>query len=240
MRSYASIVLSCSLRHGGQNGSDGVPCLSDSGARRAVRTGARAATAPPSEEASVREYFEFVSRTWVLSATLATVLILVLAVFPALPVGGEMLDVKAGYTYPEVVAAMASYGEQGRTVYAWSSGILDTLLPVAYVSLLAGLIYRFRPAERLWKLAHLPFVVGTLDLGENLLIIFMLTRYPDVSARQAASASSFTVSRKVCDVGLRGAGGGVGSRCGGPPRPRGLERTPLASTDLGVSWSQKD
>ena len=61
----------------------------------------------------MREYFEFVSRTWVLSATLATVLILVLSVFPALPIGGEMLDVKAGYTYPEVIAAMESYGEQG-------------------------------------------------------------------------------------------------------------------------------
>ena len=149
----------------------------------------------PSGEASVREYFEFVSRTWVLSATLATVLILVLSVFPALPIGGEMLDVKAGYTYPEVIAAMESYGEQGRRVYAWSSGILDTLLPLVYVSLLAGFLYRFRPTERLWKLAYLPLAAGALDLGENGLIIFMLTRYPDVSSHEAAAASFVTASK---------------------------------------------
>lgn len=143
----------------------------------------------------MREYFELVSRTLVLGATLATVLILVLAVFPALPVGGELLDVKAGYTYAEVIAAMESYGEQGRRVYAWSSGILDTLLPVVYVSLLAGLLYRFRPTERLWKLAYLPLAAGALDLGENGLIIFMLTRYPDVSSHQAATASFVTVSK---------------------------------------------
>jgi len=143
----------------------------------------------------VRDYFELVSRTLVLGATLATVLILVLGVFPTLPIGGEMLDVKAGYTYPEVIAAMESYGEQGRRVYAWSSGMLDTLLPVVYVSLLAGLLYRFRPAERLWKLAYLPLAAGALDLGENGLIIFMLTRYPDVSAHQAATASFVTVSK---------------------------------------------
>lgn len=149
----------------------------------------------PAERASVREYFELVSKTLVLGAALAAVLILVLAVFPALPVGGEMLDVKAGYTYPEVIAAMESYGEQGRRVYAWSSGILDTLLPVLYVSLLAGLLYRFRPTERLWKLAYLPLAAGALDLGENGLIIFMLTRYPDVSSRQTATASFVTVSK---------------------------------------------
>lgn len=106
-----------------------------------------------------------------------------------------MLDVKAGYTYQEVVAAMESYGEQGRLVYVWSSVILDTLLPVAYVSLLTGLVYRFRPTERLWKLAYLPLAAGVLDLCENVLIVLMLTRYPNVSIEQVASASFFTVSK---------------------------------------------
>ncbi len=73
-----------------------------------------------------------------LSAALVAVLVPLLAVFPALPNGGEMLDVKAGYTYPEVVAAMEGYGEQGRRVYAWSSAVLDTLLPVVYVILPAS------------------------------------------------------------------------------------------------------
>ena len=149
----------------------------------------------------MREYFELVSRTLVLCTTLAAVLILALALSPALPIGGEMLDVKAGYTYPEVIAAMECYGKQGRRVYAWSSGILDTLLPLAYVSLLAGLLYRFRPTERHWKLAYLPLAVGALDLGENGLIIFMLTRYPDLSAYQAVTASYVTLSKWYAMLG---------------------------------------
>ena len=143
----------------------------------------------------MREYFEFVSRPPVLSATLVALLVLLLAVFPAIPIGGESLDAKAGYTYPEVVVAMEGYGEQGRRVYAWSSGTLDTLLPVVYVSLMAGLVYRFRPTERVWKLAYLPLAAGVLDLCENVLIILMLTWYPDVSASQVAGASFFTVSK---------------------------------------------
>ncbi len=143
----------------------------------------------------MRGYFEFASRTPVLSAALVAVLVLLLAVFPALPIGGEMLDVKAGYTHPEVVAAMEGYGEQGRRVYAWSSGILDTLLPITYVSVLAGFVYRFRPTERFGILAHLPLAAGVLDLCENALIILMLTRYPDVSAGYVATASFLTVSK---------------------------------------------
>ena len=142
----------------------------------------------------MRTYFEAVSRTPVLGATLTSALILV-AVFPALPIGGELLDVKSGYTYREAVVALESYGEQGRRVYAWSSATLDTLLPVVYVSLLSGLVYRFRPNERLRTLAYLPIAAGVLDLCENIQIILLLVLYPDVSALQVATASLFTLSK---------------------------------------------
>ena len=142
----------------------------------------------------MRTYFEAVGRTPVLGATLIAALILV-AVFPALPIGGELLDVKSGYTYREAVVALESYGERGRRVYAWSSATLDTLLPVVYVSLLAGLVYRFRPTERLWTLAYLPIAAGVLDLCENIQIVLLLVLYPDVSARQVATASLFTLSK---------------------------------------------
>ena len=144
----------------------------------------------------MRQYLESASRTPVLSATLLAMLVLLVVVFPALPIGGEMLDVRtAGYTYAEAVAAMESYGERGRQVYAWSSATLDVLLPVVYVSFLAGFVYRFRPTERLWKLACLPLAAGVLDLCENVQVVLMLTRYPDVSAGQVAVASWFTLSK---------------------------------------------
>lgn len=143
----------------------------------------------------MRRCLEVAGRTPVLAATLISTVILVFAVFPAVPIGGETLDTRAGYTFAEVVSLMEGYGEERRRVYAWASGTLDTVLPLVYVSFLCGLVYRLRPTERLWRLAYLPLAAGMLDLGENVQIILMLTRYPDISAAQVASASWFTLSK---------------------------------------------
>jgi len=143
----------------------------------------------------VRKSIEFASRTPALSATLTATLVLSVVVFPVLPIAGEMLDVKMGYTYAEAVAAMESYGERGRQVYAWSSLTLDALLPFVFVSFLAGLIYRFRPTERYWTLACLPLAAGVLDLCENIQVVLMLAGFPDVSAGQVAVASLLTLSK---------------------------------------------
>ena len=43
--------------------------------------------------------------------------ILPVVMFPALPIGGESLDIKSGYTYREAVSAMEGYGEQGQPTY---------------------------------------------------------------------------------------------------------------------------
>lgn len=143
----------------------------------------------------MRRYLEVVSRTPVLIATLLSTVVLVQVVFPALPIGAETLDARTGYSFDEAVSLMAGYGEEGRRLYAWASGTLDTLLPVIYVSFLCGLVYRLRPTEKLGKLAYLPLAAGILDLAENIQIIVMLTGYPDISAAQVASASLFTVSK---------------------------------------------
>ncbi len=140
----------------------------------------------------MRRCFEVSSGAWALFATLASALILVVAVFPALPIGGEMLDVRGGYSYPETLAALEEYGEAGRRAYAWASLTLDTLLPVLYAGFLAGLIHRFRPSERWWKLAWMPLAAGAIDLCENVQIVVMLNRYPDISPGQVAVASLFT------------------------------------------------
>ncbi len=140
----------------------------------------------------MRAYLDFVNGTLILGATLVVALLLV-AVIQALPIGGELLDEKVGYTHEEAVAAMEGYGEKGRRTYAWSAATLDTLLPLVYASFLAGAVYRLRPAERFWRLAWLPLAAGVLDLCENVQITVMLIGYPDVSAGQVASASLFTM-----------------------------------------------
>ncbi len=141
-------------------------------------------------------YLQLVSKTPVLLTTLALTLILV-AAFWALPICGETLDGTWGYTHKDAVAALEGYGPEGRRVYAWSSATLDTLFPLAYVSLLAGLLYRFPLTPRLSSLAYLPVGVGAIDLCENIQIILLILLYPNVFAVQVASASLFTMSKLV-------------------------------------------
>ena len=140
---------------------------------------------------AIRHYLEFVSRTPVLVVSLV-VAVLLGAAFQALPLGGEMLDVRQAYDHGEVMAAMEQYGEEGRRVYVWASASLDTLFPIAAFSLLAGFIFRLRPNERLGTLAFVPIAGALFDFGENIQVMAMLVGYPDIATTQVAAASTFT------------------------------------------------
>lgn len=143
----------------------------------------------------MRRYFAFAGRTGTLAVSLVAAAVFLLLVFPNLPVGGDTLDTKPGYTHEEAIAAMEAYGADGRTTYAWTSMLLDTLFPLAYVTLFAGLIYRFRATEGTWWLAYIPVAAGICDLLENAQITAMLIRYPDIGAVQVAWASAFTAAK---------------------------------------------
>ena len=140
----------------------------------------------------MRAYFEFAGRTRTLAVTFAATAVFLILVFPNLPVGGELLDMKPGYSHDEAIESMEQYGPDGRTTYAWGSAVLDTLFPICYVTFFAGLIYRFRLTEGTWVLAFIPVVAGIGDLAENAQITAMLIQYPDVGATQVAWASAFT------------------------------------------------
>ena len=141
----------------------------------------------------MRPYFEFAGRTRTLAVTFAATAAFLVLVFPYLPIGGQMLDMKPGYSHEEAMASMEEYGPSGRTTYAWASAVLDTLFPIFYVTFLAGLIYRFRLTEGSWILAFIPVVAGLGDLAENAQITAMLLQYPNIGAIQVAWASTFTL-----------------------------------------------
>ena len=142
-------------------------------------------------------FFRFASRTPVLLCTAAGVMIWLLLVFPSLPIGGPLLDVTAGYSHAELVAAMELYGAAGRQVYAWASPTVDTAFPALYVSLFSGLLTRLRPSDSWTWLAWIPVFAGAWDLCENAQITAMLLMYPDVSQTQVAWASFFTHVKTV-------------------------------------------
>jgi len=139
-----------------------------------------------------RSFFEFAAGTNPLIVTFVGVLLMALVVFPALPINGEMIDLKLYYKLADIQAAMLQYGPRGRLVYALASASLDTLFPMLYVTFFSGLLYRFRPHERLWVMAFIPVFAGVWDLCENAQIVTMLLQYPDLSVRQVAVASLFT------------------------------------------------
>ena len=144
-----------------------------------------------------RKYFEFASDTKPLLISFAGVLLMVLWVFPSLPIDGEMIDLKLSYDLAAIQQAMLQYGAHGRAVYALASPTLDTLFPLLYVTFFAGLLYRFRPNEKLWLAAFVPLVAGIWDLCENAQITAMLMQYPELSVRQVAVASFFTSTKHV-------------------------------------------
>lgn len=144
-----------------------------------------------------RLFFEFAARTRVLIVTLLGVLLLGLLVFPVLPIGGEMIDLKLSYNLVDIHTSMLQYGSEGRITYAVASATLDTLFPVLYVTFFCGLLYRFRAMERLWVLAFVPLFAGLWDLCENAQIIALLLQYPSISATQVSVASFFTTSKHV-------------------------------------------
>jgi hypothetical protein len=144
-----------------------------------------------------RQFFEFAAGTRVLLVSFVGVMLMALLVFPMLPLGGDMIDLKLNYALSDIQRSMLQYGESGRTVYAIASPTLDTLFPALYVTFFCGLLYRFRPSERLWPTAFIPLVAGVWDLCENAQITALLLQYPNVSASQVAVASFFTTTKHV-------------------------------------------
>ncbi len=140
----------------------------------------------------MRRYFAWAAGTRVLLGALIWSLITVLLLFPSLSLDGPLLDVRDGYSHAELVAAMTQYGQSGRRIYAWASPTIDTLFPIAYVSLFSGILYRFRPTDWLGISAWIPVLAGLWDLCENAQITAMLLMFPDVTERQVAWASFFT------------------------------------------------
>ena len=145
----------------------------------------------------IRSYFEFAAGTRSLLISFAGVLLMVLWVFPSLPIGAEMIDLKLSYDLAAIQQSMLQYGASGRAIYALASPTVDTLFPVLYVTFFSGLLYRFRPNERLWLTAFIPVVAGLCDLCENAQITAMLLQYPELSARQVAVASFFTSTKHL-------------------------------------------
>lgn len=139
----------------------------------------------------LKRYFSYSSRIGILIASFVAML-LTGYLFVSQPIGADLIDVLPRYGLNDVSALMEQYGDDGRQRYLMASALWDTLFVVSYVTLFAGLIYRYCPLPKLKVLAYLPLVAGLLDLAENGQIMAMLQHYPDLTAVQVEVASLFT------------------------------------------------
>lgn len=141
----------------------------------------------------MRPYFEVCARGSTLIASFIAAAILIFVIYPAMPIGGEALDVKMGYSYAQAMAALEEYGQEGRGIYIWVSATADTLILICWAAFFAGLVYRYRLTEGTWFIAFAPVFVGVVDLLENLQVITMLVQYPEIGHSQVAWASAATL-----------------------------------------------
>ena len=69
----------------------------------------------------MRRYLVFSAKTPVLLLSFIVTALLLLVVFPALPLGAPLLDTLPGYSPVEARELLARYGPEGRRLYAIAS-----------------------------------------------------------------------------------------------------------------------
>ncbi|MEZ5277487.1 MAG: hypothetical protein R3F07_13990 [Opitutaceae bacterium] len=107
-----------------------------------------------------------------------------------------------GYSRQEALSLLESLGPEGRSAYLFPQLVLDFVYPGLFAvcfSLMFVWLYsrRFRPDSGFLYLALLPMLAGLFDYGENLLIIRMITEFPNVSRKLIAAANVFRMLKSA-------------------------------------------
>ena len=97
-----------------------------------------------------------------------------------------ILDLQFGFTPEYANAVISGYGEHGRLGIMVFNGIIDSIYPLVYGSLLALLISRFKMKANAGKntlqiINLIPFVAVLFDFMENTGILIMIQNYPGQS-----------------------------------------------------------
>jgi hypothetical protein len=147
---------------------------------------------------------ESISRRRVLAGLMILFTILGMIVFPSVSArlgelsgGTRMIDMETSYTPNQVFKMVATYGDQGRSLYLLTICTADLLFPLNYSLLFALLIIatyrRAFPHGRMVRLMYLaPFITAIFDLLENTGLVILLASYPQQWVLVAQIAGLFT------------------------------------------------
>jgi len=118
--------------------------------------------------------------------------------------GLQLFDMSpGGYDYEQAIRLLTSLGLPGRELYLWVQLPLDFVYPAlfaaTYTLLVVWAAKKFAIAwSRVGWLALLPLAAGLFDYAENVGIILMLNRYPNVPESMVRTSSFFTVAKSAC------------------------------------------
>jgi hypothetical protein len=138
--------------------------------------------------------------------TMAVYLVMLLVTIPRVKSHSpdtELFDLSpAGYSHSQAMTLLESLGHDGRDAYLFPQLALDFVYPGLFAicySLMLIWVYskRVRSDSKFLYLASLPVLGGLFDYVENILIIRMITTFPDVSKGLVSVASGFTLMKSA-------------------------------------------
>ena len=107
----------------------------------------------------------------------------------------NMLDLELYYVKENVVRNFNAIGPDGRSVYVFSSLILDTLYPILYTSLILGAYVKLFKSSG--AILFIPLIAFSSDILENLQITRLILDFPNVNETNVSLASMATSSKWV-------------------------------------------
>ena len=113
--------------------------------------------------------------------------------------GMKLLDMMpGGYDFKYVNSLFSALGSEGRHAYLWHQIPFDLVYPalfaLSYCLLLAYFLKKLKtPKGSLFYLCYVPFIGGTSDYLENIGIITLLRRFPEISEQTVQLTSVASV-----------------------------------------------
>ena len=107
----------------------------------------------------------------------------------------NMLDLELYYGKENVVRNFNAIGPDGRSVYVFSSLILDTLYPILYTSLILGAYVKLFKSSG--AILFIPLIAFSSDILENLQITRLILDFPNVNETNVSLASMATSSKWI-------------------------------------------
>lgn len=136
-------------------------------------------------------------------------LVYILMLFYAIPNvekyanGMKLFDLSpGGYSYEYARELLTNLGDSGRDLYLYRQLPLDFLYPglfaISCSLLLSWLFQKIEsPSSRVFYLCLIPLAAGAFDYIENILIVSLITGYPEISSGQVGISSFMTIAKSV-------------------------------------------